>query len=113
VARHLKDFLRDSAIQIEPTAVLNPGQLRIPQGQNELKSPFKSATEASLKKVTTSLKLHHLLPTSFIFCEYYSQKSSVETFLAFAQERKAELIAVGTHSRLGLERWLLRSSPNR
>jgi nucleotide-binding universal stress UspA family protein len=109
VAQHLKEFLRESSNKIEPTAVLNPSQLRLPQDTKELKSQFKTAAQKSLAKISQSIKIPNLVAPAFVFSEEYSQRKAVETFLAYAQEKRAELIAVGTHARIGVERWLLGS----
>lgn len=109
IARHLREFLSQSSIQVEPTAVLNPGQLRLPQLEDSLKPEFKMAAQKALDAITKAVKIPNLLPPSFIFSQHYSQRKSVSTFLEFAKERKAEFITLGTHARSGVQRWLLGS----
>jgi nucleotide-binding universal stress UspA family protein len=109
VAGHLKAFLRGSQIQIEPTSVLNPGELRLPPSKEDIKTRFQLAAQKAVDKITQGLKVPNLMKPSMVYCDNYSQRKSVETFLDFAQERKAELIALGTHSRTGVERWLFGS----
>lgn len=109
IARHLKEFMARSSNKVEPTAVLNPGQLRIPMDAPDVKSQFKLAAQGALAKITKAVKIPNLLPPSFVFSQHYSQRKSIETFLDFAKEKKAELIVLGTHARSGMQRWLLGS----
>jgi nucleotide-binding universal stress UspA family protein len=109
VAGHLKSFLMGSQSPIEPTSVLNPGELRLPPSDEDVKTRFQLAAKKALDKITQGLKLPNLMKPSMVYCDKYSQRKSVEMFLDFAKERKAELIALGTHSRTGVERWLFGS----
>lgn len=109
VAQHLKEWTRQSEMKIEPTSVLNPGQLRIPADSDGVKTKFKMAAQKAFEKITRATKIPNLGEPSVVFSESYSQRKSVETFLDFAKERKANLIAVGTHARTGMQRWLLGS----
>ncbi len=109
VAQHLKEWVRHSHTIIDPTSVLNPGQLQIHANKTEALAKFKMASQKALEKITQGTKLPNLEEPSFVFCDQYSQRKSVETFLAFAREQKAEMIALGTHARTGMKRWLLGS----
>jgi len=109
VAQHLKEWSRQSDTKIEPTSVLNPGQLRIPADTADLRDKFKAAAQKAFEKITQATKLPNLSEPSLVYCPDYSQRKSVHTFLEYAKDRKANLIALGTHSRTGVERWLLGS----
>lgn len=109
VAQHLKEWMRHSDTVIEPTSVLNPGTLRIPAEKAGVHAKFKMAAQKALDKITQTIKIPNLGESSLVFSESYSQRKSVETFLDFAKERKTGLIALGTHARSGVERWLLGS----
>ena len=109
VAQHLKKWMRQSPNTIEPASVLNPGQLRISVDTPDLREKFKTAAQKAFEKITQATKLPNLGEPSLIYCPEYSQRRSVLTFLDYAKEKKADLIAVGTHARAGVERWLLGS----
>ena len=109
VAKHLKEFLKGDSTQVEPTAVINPGQILIPQADGqEGREKFKLAAQSKLEKITQGLKLP-MTDSSIVFSDSYSQRKSVETLIHYAKEKHANFIALGTHAREGFNRWLLGS----
>jgi nucleotide-binding universal stress UspA family protein len=109
VGKQLKEFLHGSNATIEPASVLNPGQLRIPESNKDFEGQFKLASQKNVAKITKTMKWPHMKETSLIFCDQYSQRKSVESLLAFGKEKKADLIALATHARTGVQRFLLGS----
>lgn len=106
----LSKLIVGSTTSIEPVGILSPDQLKVPLDHFRNKSKdYKLESEKRLNALVKSLKNPRLLSPTLLVQEFYSSDAATETLIRYAKQSGASLIAVGTHGRKGLGRFLLGS----
>ncbi len=109
VRTHLVEALRriaaDRPVEIEPVYVLSPDELDLTV---DLAAPwvrqFRPAVEKAIANIIKGVELPGLLPPQILIQKKSSLTNAVRTLTRYAKSSGAELIAIGTHGRKGLER---------
>ena len=110
LAKYLKAFGMHAEDIIEPVSVLSPDHLKVPlQAFKEKHQDFSLEADKILSKWMKTLSLKGLVKHSLIVCNEYSRRKSVATLLEYAETEGSELIALTTHARKGVMRFLLGS----
>ena len=90
--------------------ILTPEQLNIPTGLFEVQSQDAQAiAEERMGKIVEGLKAYQVLPPKVIFSGNISIKFAIAALVSYAKREKADLIAVSTHSKKAVTRFLFGS----
>src|SRR5262249_39669163 len=101
-AGFLKALTKGQDITIEPVTVLSPDQLKV-------SSELELEAVQTLKKWLKPVKVNGLTEPTVLISDSLSRRAAVEKLLEYAEKSQASLIAVGTHARKGVMRFLLGS----
>jgi nucleotide-binding universal stress UspA family protein len=103
-------FRGRSEIPIEPVAVVSPDGLRIPPGI--FLAPgirYQQQARATVSKWLAASKVAHVSAPSVLVGDTASLRHSVGVLLRYARRTRAALVAVSTHARTRLDRFVLGS----
>ncbi len=109
ICEGLKPFVKEKNIIIEPVTILNREDIAM---GNYLKSrigSIRKATERHLDEQLAGLGLPGLSAAKVIFADGSSTQMAVMALLNHAKKTECELIAISSHARKGLKRFLLGS----
>jgi len=94
--------------RVEPVYVRRPVMLATPTGDSLQTDDVPEAID-NLHRLAEEVPMLRVAEPCLLTAKSPSVGASVKELLAFARQRGADMIAVGTHARSGLPRWLLGS----
>jgi nucleotide-binding universal stress UspA family protein len=110
VAGALRALTHGKRVAIEPVHVLSSSQAGVPQEIFEKNVKyFERPTEQKLRKWISKVKLTGLVKPSLVIWKSVYLRSDIDALMKHAKNKGADLIAITTHARQGLSRFLLGS----
>ncbi len=110
VLKNLLAVTSGRTTSVIPVTVLAPEQIRVPSRilvQEQKK--FRAITEKLIKSWYSAMKEPRIQAPVVLIQKKHSLNASVETLLNYATRTKAEMVALGTHGRTGMDRFILGS----
>ena len=96
--------------KIQPVYMLSPSEFDLSLNlADSWSKEYEESTKKILDQCLKNVDLPNLLPPKIIIQRHPSLRESAKSLLTFAKRSRAQLIAVGTHSRKGLFRLFLGS----
>jgi nucleotide-binding universal stress UspA family protein len=105
----LKPLLKDKHTIVEPVTILNREDAAIGATLRNKIGQLRTATERHLAEKLAELGLTNLAPPTVLFADGSSTQRAVTALLNHAKKTKCDLIAVSSHSRRGVKRFLMGS----
>lgn len=104
----IKPLVKEGTV-VEPVSILNQEDLAIGGLLRNRIGTLRSATERHLTEQLKSLGIKNLAAPRVLFANGSSTQRAVVTLMNYAKKSSADLIAVSSHSRKGMKRFLLGS----
>lgn len=105
----LKPLLKSGEAVVQPVTILNREDAAMGTYLKNRIGSLRAATERHLAEKLTELGVQGLAAPKVIFADGSSNQRAVMALLKYAKKVEADLIAVGSHSRQGVERLFLGS----
>ena len=110
LVENLKQLAGATGAKVEPVYVLSPDliDVNLTYPDSWFKK-YRPLTENVVNQYLKDLAFPNLLPPRILNERQASMRQATQTLLAYAKRAKAEMIAVGTHSRKGMSRFFMGS----